>query len=218
MMMSISGLKNRTLCRRCGGWVHAVEEGQQLPGEFQLSTKGIIRASVRSALAWACSWYVVSMTMVVPPNAEALDDARKKALAEAFWALSFQLSLCGAVAGIALAVTVALLAGRRDDLNEPFSAEMMPAGQAAVLIPVVLLGIAAGLLLSLKLTPDLADEILTLRGPTMRGVVGSIQGLLGGSISHWLVFRYCRLITGILQTWIAIAVSGDSVAVSPYFT
>jgi hypothetical protein len=191
-MIEMSGMMHRTLCPRCGGWVYPVKDGEELPGEFRLSARAIATASLCTGGVWLCFFFVAAVILLVPPDPQGADEAGRNSAWELSWLFVLKESACGAAAGVLLALSAAALASRWPDLNRVHPPGLIPLGQATMLLPVALLGIGLGLLLTLWVAPALAGKQLTLRGEGLRGVLGGVQGLLGGSLGHRCLFKWGR--------------------------
>lgn len=193
-MFSMSGLKNRSLCPKCGGWVVSVEEGEELPEEFRISTRQLFKAIVLSALVWLIFQWVASMAFLAAPvdDLKILDDAQKQIYVTAMFDFVVKVSLCGVTGGCLVSLFACAVATRRDDLNDPYPAELMPYGEGAVLFLTAAASAVAGVVIAVWIAPNLAPASIMLRDPMVRGLIGGVQALLAGSLSQKLLFKFCR--------------------------
>jgi MFS family permease len=177
----------RSLCLECGGYVLAVEDGEELPEELQLARGPMLKAMLVSALSWIVMFYMASMTFLSPPENGAV-----KLQAWSAETLFLKVSLFGALAGCLVTIFAALFAAQRPDLNGPYQRGLMPFGQAATMLPVVAVSGLLGFVIAYWVAPWLAPPEFVPNTVLIRGFFGVMIGVLAGANTHRFLFKYCR--------------------------
>jgi hypothetical protein len=127
-----------------------------------------------------------------PESLEQADSAMQRAFADSSWTLVCANAAIGSVIGVVFTLVAAFLASRRDDLDDPAPTGAMPFGQAAAMMPMLLLGLGAGAAMAMWLVPLLAGDQVPLRSLHVRGIIGGVIGLLAASWGHYSLFKACR--------------------------
>jgi MFS family permease len=180
------------MCPHCGGPVRGVEDGQELPGEFQITRKALLRSSLLTAMGWGCFTFVLAIASQSFDGFEKADMATRQMITQSGWTTAWKVTAIGASFGVLFALIAAFIASRRDDLDEPATHGVMPFGQAASLMPMLLLGTVAAVALALWVLPPLASAQIPLRSTLARIGIGVLVGLMAASWSHRTLFKACR--------------------------
>lgn len=189
-LFSMMGIAKR--CPQCGGRVRSVQEGQVLVGEFRISPWRLIKGGVLSAWGWVCFSLILAMAaqdMSKVPTNEGLKEIQVNLLT----ILPIRLAMVYFLVGIVLLLIAAFLASRHSDLDEPTSPGAMPFGQAASMMPILVLGIVMSLMISVWLIPVITPPEIHLRSILHRAILGGVLGLVASSFTHRMLFKMCRL-------------------------
>lgn len=66
MPFMLSSMTNRALCMRCGGWVYAVKDDEELPYEFVPTRRRMLRAALWSAVKTPLLWWGFCIAAILP--------------------------------------------------------------------------------------------------------------------------------------------------------
>lgn len=193
MMTSITGLTGgRMTCPRCGGPVRDVQDGHELPGEFRLTPRKLLLALVLCALSLGFISFIVGFSFLATDVSSQMDQQAARAVLSAAQPLMIKLAVVGSVTGILLSLVTVLFSFGRHDMDEPIPNSRIPFGQAATLMPVLLIGCVMGLSIAVWLIPVLATGTLPLRSTLIRAGIGVVWGLFCAPLSHGILFMVCR--------------------------
>jgi hypothetical protein len=182
---------------------------------YKFTVEGLIRSGVTSGFYWGMVTFMVSFTMV---NSPVTPDALQTAAMQAIFSQIITFAEWAALFGLTLPLAIARMASRAEEAmddgrmrytfirteslrsghipHETFPSTPMSTGQVRTFFPVVLLGIVSGVLYMLLLFPYVMTPLLVsgieLRLPLLGAFVAGVGGLMGGSCSHWVTFRFNR--------------------------
>jgi hypothetical protein len=176
------GMDGPTLCIRCGGWVYAVQEDQELPDEFLPRPRRLLRAAIASSYKTVILWWGFALALTVPSGNPPMRN----------WYPSWILVLAAiaAVVGFGLPWAIGFNA-RGPMVNLPYPRGMTSPGEfpamAPFFIPTILVAVGLFWFGIRKFAPP--D---TTRGGVARAIAGLVVAVLTVSFAGYDTFRFGR--------------------------
>ncbi|EKQ54073.1 MAG: hypothetical protein B655_1047 [Methanobacterium sp. Maddingley MBC34] len=187
----VSPYESEPGCRKCGGRLINIEKNRIPLNRFRMTSNIMIKVGTSSAIAWAVLFGIGAM-WISQPYSETLVQTNLTAHNNLMYSFMFNISIIAAGIGLAIPIIVSFFAKNKEG-NTHLKDGSIFIKKPNVSARILIISIISGVLIFSLISQSLAPETLTLSSSLIRVIIGILIGLIAGSMSCYLLFRYGRV-------------------------